>query len=413
MEQVLVSWWATVVETWRPRHPRFTRAPRAAASLAAMSKRRFVLHIGLEHTGADGVAAGLAEHRERLAELGVRSPARTPDDSLRAAIEMRRLHKAWGFKRREVEGAWADLVRRARKQGATAHAAVVSEELLAGASPDQVALLLDSLGGFEVHVVATLRDPASQLVDAWAGSVRAGGSLSLRRYARRVLDSGRETTEASEFWAAQDVGAVLERWRAELARADRLHVVVPAPGQDRTEATWRTIADLVGVEAEGLPFREPVRAPLGPVGLGVLRHVNRAVDGRARVRASRTVLDEQLRTREPGGAPVGLSPELHDELCDLADSWGKAVAEGGYDLVGDTAHLQPVSPLGQGTRPGAPYAADTSTTEQRLASATDALADLLVETTRLRERTAELEAEVAKLARKKASLKARLATAIS
>ena len=93
---------------------------------------------------------------------------------------------------------------------------------------------------------------------------------------------------------------------------------MPAPGQDRTEATWRTIAELVGVEAEGLPVREPVRAPLGPVGLGVLRHVNRAVDDRAQVRTSRLVLDEQLRSREPGSAPVGLSPELHDELCDLA-----------------------------------------------------------------------------------------------
>jgi hypothetical protein len=379
-----------------------------------MSKRRFVLHIGLEHTGADGVTAGLAEHRERLLELGVRCPARTPDDSLRAAIEMRRLHKTWGFKRREVEGAWADLVRRARKQGATAHAAVVvSEELLAGASSDQVALLLDSLGGFEVHVVATLRDPASQLVDGWAGAVRAGGSLSLRRYSRRVLDSGRETEEAREFWAGQDVPAVLERWRAELRSPDRLHVVVPAPGQDRTEATWRTIAELVGVEAEGLPVREPARAPLGPVGLGVLRHVNRAVDGRAQVRESRASLDQQLRAHEPDGATDsttgGLSPELHDELCDLADAWAKAVAEGGYSLAGETAHLQPASPLAL----GAAYAADTSTTDQRLASATDALADLLVETTRLREHNNELEARVAKLARKKATLKARLAAAIS
>lgn len=379
-----------------------------------MSKRRFVLHIGLEHTGADGVTAGLAEHRERLLELGVRCPARTPDDSLRAAIEMRRLHKAWGFKRREVEGAWADLVRRARKQGATAHAAVVvSEELLAGASSDQVALLLDSLGGFEVHVVATLRDPASQVVDGWAGAVRAGGSLSLRRYSRRVLDSGRETEEAREFWAGQDVPAVLQRWQAELRSPDRLHVVVPAPGEDRTEATWRTIAELVGVQAEGLPVREPARAPQGPVGLGVLRHVNRAVDGRAQVRESRASLDLQLRAHEPDGATGsttgGLSPELHDELCDLADAWAKAVAEGGYSLAGETAHLQPASPLAL----GAAYAADTSTTDQRLASATDALADLLVETTRLREHNSELEARVAKLARKKATLKARLAAAIS
>ena len=77
--------------------------------------------------------------------------------------------------------------------------------------------------------------------------------------------------------------------------------------------------------------------------------------------------------------------------------------------MGDTAHLQPASPLAL----GAAYAADTSTTDQRLASATDALADLLVETTRLREHNSELEARVAKLARKKATLKARLAAAIS
>ncbi|ANH37437.1 hypothetical protein I601_0995 [Nocardioides dokdonensis FR1436] len=374
-----------------------------------MSKRRFVLHVGLEHSGADGLAVGLAEHRDRLAELGVRCPARHPDESRRAAIELRRLHKSWGYHRREVEGAWADLVRRARKQGATAHAAVVvSEELLAGASPDQIALLLDSLGGFEVHVVVTLHDPASQLVDAWAASVRCGGSLPLRRYARRVLDPGRETVEAGDFWAAHDVGPVLERWAGALRRSDRVHVVVPTPGQDRTESTWRVVAALAGVEADAVAMRDPERSTLGPAGLKVLRHVNRAVDERARVHAARAVLHDQLRARVPGSA-AGLSSSWHEDLVDLAEAWAKALAEGGYDVTGATADLAPPSPWATGT----PYAAGSSSTEERLTAATDALADLLVETTRLREHAGDLEARVEKLTRKKASLKARLATAVA
>src|SRR4029077_7430649 len=93
-------------------------------------------------------------------------------------IEIRRDHKAWGYERREVEGTWAEICRQARKGRGDV---VFSQELLAACSPPQIALLLDTLAGFEVRLVVTARDPGTQLVAAWAGSVEAGRSGAFTR----------------------------------------------------------------------------------------------------------------------------------------------------------------------------------------------------------------------------------------
>lgn len=68
-----------------------------------MAKRRFLVHLGLPHAGAGGLADLLAEHAVPLAGAGVRVPARSADEARRAALEMRRLHSTYGLKRKEVE----------------------------------------------------------------------------------------------------------------------------------------------------------------------------------------------------------------------------------------------------------------------------------------------------------------------
>ena len=358
-----------------------------------MAKRRFVIHIGLPHAGGGSLAGALSDHAAALAEVGVRVPARSADEARRAALELRRLHSTYGFKRKEVEGTWALLCKRARKEGARSHdAVVVSDDLLAGASPEQIALLLDSLAGFEVHVVAVLADPARQLAAAWTDAVRAGSELELRRYARRVLDPDRRLDEAATFWADQDVPAVLDRWAAELRRPDRVHVVVPGTEQDPARAGWATIARLVGADADALPVTATATAP-DAASLAVLRDVNASVDGRADRRTQRQLVEAHLvRSTD---APAAVPADLHEELTELAEAWGKALAEGGYAVTGDVA--APADP----------------TLEERLASTTDALADLLVELARTRERAEELEKRNAKLERKKAKLRTRLAAALA
>lgn len=382
-----------------------------------MAKRRFVVHLGLPHTGAGGLAAALAEHAAPLAEAGVRVPARSADEARHAALELRRLHGTYGLKRKEVEGTLALLCKRARKEGAKTHdAVVVSDDLLAGATREQVALLLDSLAGFEVHLVATLADPARQLVAAWSEAVRAGSDLELRRYARRVLDPARRLDEAGAFWADQDVEQVLERWSSELRRPDRVHVVVPQPGEDPTLATWRCVARVAGADPAALPLDTCAgAATLDPAGLSgpagatgavgsleVLRGVNASVDGRADGRIRRQLVDAHLAPTSDALPPA--PADLHEELLELGERWRKALADGGYDVVGDTSPLLPL--------PAPVRAVVEPTTEERLATTTDALGDLLVELARTREQVEDLLKRNAKLERKRASLRTRLAAAL-
>lgn len=141
------------------------------------TKRKVFVHVGMPG-GGDVIEGALVRHREALVELGVDVPAHTTDESFRAAVEVLRVHKDWGFKRKEVEGAWAQLYRRAHKgRGVVA----ISQPLLADATPEQIDLLLDGLAGLRVHVVIT-HGPGADLGDAaqrWGAAVRKPERLHL------------------------------------------------------------------------------------------------------------------------------------------------------------------------------------------------------------------------------------------
>ena len=168
-----------------------------------MAKRKAYLHIGLPRTGGGFLDTALTEHAAALETMGVRHPAISAEEMFRAAIEIRRDHKAWGYQRREVEGAWAEICRRAWKGG---HRVVFSQELLAACTAEQVALLLDGLAGFEVHVVVTVR----------------------------------ETEELPEAWQAA-------------VRPDRVHVIV-VPDAEPERAVWTAFGEVVGFDAPRLPL---------------------------------------------------------------------------------------------------------------------------------------------------------------
>ena len=144
---------------------------------AGMAKK----HKAWIHNGMPGVAdviePALAHHHDALFELGAASLARTPVESFRAALEMTRSHKAWGLKRGDVEGQWVRLARRADKANADL---VFSQTLLAGATADQVDLLVDALGGYRVHVVVTTGlDDEAEAAKTWSRAVRKPERLHL------------------------------------------------------------------------------------------------------------------------------------------------------------------------------------------------------------------------------------------
>ena len=211
-----------------------------------MAKRKAYLHIGLGDGTGNFIDTALRHHEFALAELGVRQPARTQDESFRAAIEILRTHKQWGFKRKEVEGAWSTICRRARKGKDTI---VISVPLLAGASPAQIELLFDGLTGFERHVIITAAAP-----DAW--------------------------TLAGD--ADRDLGTVLQRWAASARKPERVHVIVDSPGRDH-RSVWTEFGRVVGFGTSSLsvadindPAGTPSARPIPEARLALLQTLSRS-----------------------------------------------------------------------------------------------------------------------------------------
>jgi hypothetical protein len=369
-----------------------------------MGRRTAYLHIGLPRSGGAFLDSALAEHAEALAAGGLRHPAISAEQMFRAAIEIRRDHRAWGYERREVEGAWAEICRRAQKGKGDV---VFSQELLAACTAPQIALLLDALTGLEIRLVVTARDPRTQMVAAWAGSVEAGRSVSFSKFRRRVMDPAREHDQAQRFWAGQDLGAVLERWSTAIGGPQNVHVIaVPHGPDDPRPAIWSALGEIAGFDAAALPLALDSATAPDPSTIAVLRQVNRAVDGRLPTRTHRIVVRRYLSEGTVAEVPAPAIPaDLHAALLVLGGRWRKDLADGGYDVHGDTADLLPA--------PSAPTAAqpDDVPAEERLTTATDALATVLVEVARLREHNQALEERNATLEKKRKKLKKRLAQA--
>ena len=109
-----------------------------------MAKRLFLLHVGPDRVD-------LTAMTDPLALGGVVVPV--PDDALvRAGLELRRTHKAAGLRRKEVDGSWAAVARRARKVRSDCFVSVPD---LFDAEPEQAALALDGLADFTVVLVVT------------------------------------------------------------------------------------------------------------------------------------------------------------------------------------------------------------------------------------------------------------------
>ncbi|GAA4669714.1 hypothetical protein [Nocardioides nanhaiensis] len=140
------------------------------------TKRKVYLHVGVSGGPGDFLEAALLEHTHALASLGVRVPVENADEMFRAAVEITRTHKAWGYKRREVEGAWAGICRRIHKLKGL-DTAVLSQPLLHDATPEQIDLLVDTLAGTKVHVVLVAGpdadpDTLAELRERWGRAVK-------------------------------------------------------------------------------------------------------------------------------------------------------------------------------------------------------------------------------------------------
>jgi hypothetical protein len=348
--------------------------------------RRVLLHVGCPKTGTSYLQDVLFRNQKTLREHDILYPADRFDAHFLAALDLMTL--PWGGLETEAVGAWDRLAERVREWHGTA---IISHEIFARATPTQVERALASLGDAEVHLVLSVRDLVRQIPAEWQENVKHRSHITYATFLHTIRDPGRDSKIGSWFWAVQEVPDILDRWGASLP-AERVHLVtVPPSGSDRGEL-WRRFSHTFGLDGLELDLTAERENPsLGVPETALLRTINQRVtsiiappDYRPLVRE---VLAHQTLSRGVDSARLGLAPDDHAWAQELSRGWVAVLEERGYDVSGSLDDLFGPD-LGTFADP------DTTTAEQLLPPALDAIGALLVEAARLRDVEERLHEEL-------------------
>jgi hypothetical protein len=346
-----------------------------------------ILHVGTPKTGTSYLQHVLFKNKRLLGEHGILYPADRFDAHFLAALDLMRL--PWGGLEREAVGAWDRLAAEVRDWGGAT--AVISHEILAGASRSQVGRALESLGhqrdgsGVEVHLVLSVRDLVRQIPAEWQENVKHRSGMSYARFLARITDPARNSRIASWFWSVQEVPEILDRWGADLP-PERIHLVtVPSPG-GAPDLLWKRFSQAFGLEGIDLVLEdERVNPSLGVPETALLRRINRSAnrvlepaDYRPLVRE---LLAHQTLSRRVLSPRLALPPAQVPWVAEREAAFVAEIERRGYDVVGDLHDLR-------GNPTLQPRERDVA------GAAVDAIKALLLENARMRGEEARLQAEL-------------------
>ncbi|MBA2956269.1 hypothetical protein GON03_18175 [Nocardioides sp. MAH-18] len=302
------------------------------------------VHVGAPKTGTTYIQDRLASNKSRLAEHDVAYPVGLHGDMFRAALDL--IDRPWDGQVDGFRGEWDALVRRTRRARSSA---VISQEVLACATAQQVDRAVTDLAPAEVHVVFTARDIARQVPAAWQELLKHRRTVSYRRFLLGIRDPRSQGRIGREFWEVQGLPEVLERWGRSLT-PDRVHVVtVPRPGA-RDGELWSRFCRAVNAEADWAPRDDARRNPsLGVAESAMLRKLNgrlrrAGVEGTDYRRVVREVMVHQVLATGAVHPRLTLPHDWFDWAEEIAESWRSWIRASGVEVIGDLDDLLPVPP---------------------------------------------------------------------
>lgn len=302
------------------------------------------LHIGLPKTGTTYLQHVLWGSRERLGAAGVQVPGKARMDQSFAAWDLLG-RRARDGEQPGVAGSWAALVDAARSwSGSTV---VVSEELLAAATPRQAARAVRAFAPARVRVVVTVRDLARVVVAAWQQELVKGRGWTLDEFAASVRDPAESATTAGiSFWLRQDVVRVLDVWEQAVLRDDVRLVTLPPAGGHQGLLLDRFCA-AVGLPRDRLAEAADVtNESVGAAEAEVLRRLNERLSGklneRQHVRVVKRVVLPALQAR--GSQRIAFPAEHRQWLVETARASVETLQGRGYRVEGDLDDLLPADP---------------------------------------------------------------------
>lgn len=353
------------------------------------------LHVGAPKTGTTYLQDRLSLNRRTLARHRVHYPLGLQGDMFVPALDL--IGRRWGGRLQSAKGEWDALMKRTmRAKGKV----VISHEILAGATPDQVARAMDDLRSVEVHIVYTARDIARQVPAEWQEHVKHRQRTSFRRYLRSVRANDDRNLDLW-FWNVQGLPGVLERWGHGIPPERQHLVTVPQRGSD-PGTLWRRFCEAIDVDARWAPLDSERRNPsIGTAETTLVRRLNKRlvgadIDPEDYVRLVRNLLVHQTLARRDDMEPIRLPARAFRWAEEIAAEWVTWVAASGIHVVGDVHDLMPVAPerLGKQRNPDKPKPGDVTD------AALDALVALLVETSRRPEPSSELTTRLYRVAKR-------------
>lgn len=313
------------------------------------------LHVGSPQAGTALVQTTLWERRDQLARAGTFYPLEQPGEHFDVAMDVRRA--PWGGRWDPAwDDAWGKVA--ARIVGSPHPRAVLSAELLGGATRPQISGMVAAVAPADVHVVFTARDVGRALASDWQEQLKHTHTITFDRFVDDLVTLGRRAPGpfGEMFWGLHDPVAVLEPWAGVLG-AGHVHVVTAPHSGDRDEL-WTRFTRAVGLDAHAIA-RESGEGDevLGVVEAELLRRVNEIgplakrltwmYDGLARLELAEWILN-----RRPDRRPIVL-PERHRQWAEQrGEETVAAIRAAGYDVVGDLDDLRPAPAAGDDGVPG-------------------------------------------------------------
>lgn len=186
----------------------------------ATAATQLYLHIGMPKTGTTYVQSVLHAGAAQLEEQGLTLLPASRQGNFRLSVAVR------GGGSGTVVTRFGKRLRKVRTPRVLA-----SDEMLGGATSEQIADFLAVCGDAEVHVVLSVRSLSRLLPSTWQQRVQQRGeSPSLEDFLAAV--TSREGELAERWWRERGVVQALERW-AEQVPLERMHVItMPGAGSD-------------------------------------------------------------------------------------------------------------------------------------------------------------------------------------
>ena len=310
-------------------------------SEAGHGRPRVYVHIGEPKTGTTFLQDILWDNRSVLAVRGIVLPGYNRRDHIRARRDLRDEPRQASDLADPWTGEWEVLTAQALRAPV---AAVISDELLAACTEQQVERAVRSLAPADVHIILTVRALDALLPAEWQETVKCGESLGWDSWLRAVsmTASAPDRRDRSVFWAAHDTLAILQLWSRHVP-ADHVHVIT-TPRQRSPHLLWGRLASVLGIDPGGLDLSQArSNSSLGYAETEFLRRVNERLTADVPywfyTRNVKSILAQDVLRARPGGRRPALPPRLLTWAADEARLLRAGLAAAGVHLVGDPAEL--------------------------------------------------------------------------